>query len=259
MEVCRQVNRPARDGGPRTVSQKPSERSKRPATEGRKPRTGRHILAILAALFLSACADKPPENSLLAEQFERIAFSSELGGQGRRGRLVKWVTPIRVWIPKSDEGHFTGEVNQRLKWIRAITGHDIALAPPTQGSGNLHIRFVTREQVQKTTGQNAPCATQVITRAGVIHWATISIAPESEDLTAHCLTEELIQAMGLLDDSTLIEDSLFNDASTRPNIPIGDAVLLFTLYDPNLLPGMPQAQAMPIARQIIERKARQFR
>jgi len=253
MEVCQQVNRPARDGGPRTVSRKPSERSERPATEGRR------ILLIFAALLLSACADEPPEDSILVKQFERIAFSSEIGNQGRTGRLVKWVSPVRVWVPKSDQGYFTGEVNQRLKWLRGITGHDIALAPPTQGSGNLHIRFVSREQVRRESGQDAPCFTQVITKGGIIHWATISIAPESDALTAHCLTEELTQAMGLLDDSPLIEDSLFNDASTRPDIPIGDAVLLFTLYDPHLLPGMRKEQAMPIAKAIIENKSGQFR
>jgi len=219
----------------------------------------RHLLLGFAAVFLSACAEKPSENSLLVEQFSRIAFSSELGGQGRQGRLVKWISPVRVWIPISDQGHFTGQVNQRLQWLRTITGHDIALATPSQGSGNLHIRFVTREQVRRTTGQNAPCTTQVITKGGIIHWATISIAPESEDQTAHCLTEELTQAMGLLDDSSLIEDSIFDDKSQRTDLALSDSVLLHALYDPNLLPGMRKDQAMPIAKAIITQKARQFR
>ena len=37
-----------------------------------------------------------PTPEILARQFERIAFTSEYGGQYRAGRLIRWQGPIRA-------------------------------------------------------------------------------------------------------------------------------------------------------------------
>jgi molybdopterin adenylyltransferase len=70
-------------------------------------------------------------------------------------------------------------------------------------------------------------------------------------LQEHLIAEELTQALGLADDSRLVRDSIFNDASARQRIAPWDALMVRILYDPRLRPGMHKTEAMPIVRRII--------
>jgi len=217
---------------------------------------GRKLFIRLAPTFLilllSACAEKPPNPNLLLTQFDRIAFSSEMRSDRRAGILVKWQTPVRVWVPRDGVGeNYLLPVHRRLKELRKITGHDIALAAPHTGTGNLHLRFVSRSQVEAKAKGEAACYTQIIERGGVIVWGDIYIARDSEDQISHCLTEELVQSLGLLDDSPLIEGSIFNETTSHDNLIFPDALLLEVLYNRRLTPGMTRRQAMPIVKILI--------
>jgi len=79
----------------------------------------------------------------------------------------------------------------------------------------------------------------------------IYIAPYPDEVRRHCIAEELTQALGLADDSKLLRDSIFNDASARQRIAPWDALMVRILYDPRLSPGMHKSEAMPIVRRII--------
>ena len=209
-------------------------------------------LAAALVFLLSACAQKPPKPGLLESQFERIAFSSEMRSDRRKGILVKWQVPVRVWVPRDGVGdRYLLPVHRRLQELMRITGHDIALAGPHTGTGNLHLRFVSRSQVEAKAQADAACYTQVIERGGVIVWGDIYIARDSEEQIAHCLTEELVQSLGLLDDSPLIAGSIFSETTDHEHLIFADSVLLEVLYNRRLTPGMSKQQAMPIVRTLI--------
>ena len=65
--------------------------------------------------------------------------------------------------------------------------------------------------------------------------------------------EEFAQLLGPMNDTALIHQSLFNDQTNGivSWLTWYDAILLRTLYDERLQPGMPKDEAMPIARRII--------
>jgi hypothetical protein len=88
-------------------------------------------------------------------------------------------------------------------------------------------------------------------RAFVITRADIYITPEPAALRRHCIIEEITQALGLANDSTVIHDSIFNDASQRPSLAPWDALMVRVLYDPRLPPGAIKSTALPIAREVI--------
>ena len=85
----------------------------------------------------------------------------------------------------------------------------------------------------------------------MIRRVQIYITPYPDAIRRHCIAEELTQALGLADDSNIVRDSIFNDASARLRIAPWDALMVRILYDPRLRPGMHKSEAMPIVRRII--------
>lgn len=73
----------------------------------------------------------------------------------------------------------------------------------------------------------------------------------SRDQLSHCILEEIAQAAGLANDACHYRPSLFCEGELVTAMTPADRVLLRTLYDPRLRPGMTRAEAMPIAREII--------
>lgn len=69
-------------------------------------------------------------------------------------------------------------------------------------------------------------------------------------MTASCLQEEVTQGMGLSNDYPLARPSIFNDDEEFAFLTHHDELLLKMLYDPRLRPGMTEAEARPIIRQI---------
>lgn len=67
-----------------------------------------------------------------------------------------------------------------------------------------------------------------------------------------CIQEEIVQSLGLTNDSDSARPSLFNDDQEFAVMTDHDALLLKVLYDPRLTPGMPADQAMPIVRHILD-------
>src|SRR5690606_30868465 len=65
-----------------------------------------------------------------------------------------------------------------------------------------------------------------------------------------CLHEEITQGLGLTNDSDA-RPSIFNDDQEFALLTDHDRLLLRTLYDPRLKPGMTEAEAMPLVKRIV--------
>lgn len=193
-----------------------------------------------------------PAPELLARQFERIAFSSEFGGEYRAGRLIRWQGPIRVRLAGHYPDRFKIEVERQLAELRQLSGLAIEFA---EASGEAAPAQMTVEFSNSRGGTTfdpeAPCRTLIWETGYVIRRVQIYIAPYPDEVRRHCIAEELTQALGLADDSRLVRDSIFNDASSRQRIAPWDALMVRILYDARLRSGMHKTEAMPIVRRII--------
>ena len=67
----------------------------------------------------------------------------------------------------------------------------------------------------------------------------------------HCLLEELTQSLGLPNDSDMMRPSLFSDRDRLYELSPTDTILLRTLYDPRMKPGLPRTAALAVARKIM--------
>ena len=211
--------------------------------------------ALAAGCAVDAVAENRvvwPSHATLARQFDRIAFSSEFGGQYRKGRLIRWQGPIRVRLVGANTERFRPEVEQQLAELRQLSGLEITIG---DGGSDALPAGMTIEFSNSRGGTSfdpeAPCRTLIWESGFVIKRVQIFIAPHPDELRRHCIVEELTQALGLADDSRVIRDSIFNDASARRRLAPWDALMVRILYDPRLEPGMHKRDAMPIVRRII--------
>ncbi len=209
-------------------------------------------LLVLAGGALGESRSAWPSQDMLARQFERIAFTSEYGGQNRAGRLIRWSGPVRVRLTGHMPDRFRVEVERQLAELRALSGLAIEIAQ--EGAEGLPppmtIEF-SNSRGGTTFEPDAPCRTLIWEDRYVISKVQIYIAPYPDYVRRHCIAEEVTQALGLADDSPLIRDSIYHDASARQRIAPWDALMVRVLYDPRLKPGMTKAEAMPIVRRII--------
>ena len=215
-----------------------------------------------AALALLILADAAPADAqsrtrwpspqTLARQFERIAFSSEFGGEYRAGRLIRWQGPIRVRLVGHYPDRFRVEVARQLAELRQLSGLaiDIVEASGEAAPAPMTIEFST-SRGGTTFDPEAPCRTLIWETGHVIRKVQIYIAPYPDEVRRHCIAEEMTQALGLADDSKILRDSIFNDASARQRIAPWDALMVRILYDVRLKPGMHKREAMPLVRRII--------
>ena len=151
------------------------------------------------------------------------------------------------------------------QWLarRPLTDHRARCPEPTQcavwfadgssragrftGAANLTIQFRERS----IPGQ-ALCNTFidkypnfVITRVRVV------ITSLNRQQRRHCIVEELTQSLGLVNDSPLVFPSIFNDSSRQQELHAWDELMVQTLYNPRLYPGITVRKARPIFRAIL--------
>jgi len=221
-------------------------------------RLARLALPILVAAACTAAAETVaqgrgwPAPETLARQFERIAFSSEFGGQYRAGRLIRWDGPITVRITGHAPDRFRAEVERQLAELRQLSGLAIDFAPAgAEGAAPAMTIEFSASRGGTAFDPNAPCRTLIWETGFAIRRVQVYITPYPDELRRHCIAEELTQSLGLADDSPLLRDSIFNDASSRQRLAPWDALMVRILYDPRLKPGMHRTEAMPLVRRIV--------
>ena len=225
----------------------------------------------IVALLLAGCQTTPtvteptPENA--ARQFEAVAFGADYG---TGGDLVRWRWGPVVTFYADDapllrryEPEFTAAFEQVEETTRIR--FNFTTKPK---SATLHVVFTERSQflnvasAQDVPGQDrgrlfstAACAAQLFHKDGAdeITGALVLIGTDIPGRErSHCILEEIVQIMGLPADACHYRPSLFCEGDERLTaMTEADKILLRTLYDERLKPGMTKAEAMPIARQII--------
>lgn len=252
------------------------------------PQTDRAYYANLASnLYASghlrldrAPADAPYTAEDLARTFEEVVFRYEFHFDGANLVNAPLVKPLKRWsgtiryrlagdaVTQGDKA----EVAALLDEISYLTGLPFVQVDDVQNDMLISIasrygreqiaagltrsgRPVYRERYdiwRRTPGWicGATLSSDKADPNRLVH-AHIFIGSEVHGiLRRSCLHEEIVQSLGLTNDSDTARPSIFNDDQEFVLMTEHDALLLRALYDPRLLPGMSAAEAMPIARRI---------
>lgn len=193
---------------------------------------------------------------VLVTGFRQVVFKTE-EGEGYHGKpVVKWRGPIAATL-HGDAGAiatYRKDVEKLFADLSKLT--NMSLKVVEQGEpANMKINFMPTAEIRRIIKQpqiNCYGSFQGSKTDYVAMAATIYISTDAEQKTRHCIPEEITQVLGLTNDTPLIPDSLFNDNNTGlRDLSLSDRILLRTLYDRRIKPGMSAEEAMPIARTII--------
>ena len=231
--------------------------------------------------------DTPITDRMLANNFIRIAMYEEydraLGGTVASAapmRLTRWQGPVRVGlrfgasVPADKRATDTARISSYLARLAGLTGLSIRLV---DGNANFIIQIasvderralgpvlqaalpeLTAAQVTGVTNldRSTYCLvwTQSDTSSGLYERAFVFIPAEHPDLMRlACIHEEIAQGLGLPNDSPTARPTIFNDDEEFALLTTQDELMLRMLYNPQLRPGMTEAEARPIVESLAAR------
>ena len=222
--------------------------------------------------------DAPFDTDILAKNFTYVALRSE-GHQidddtlieEKPAPLIRWETPIHLWTfgTTADDHKHLDTLSTR---ISALTGLSVTRTRDVQ-LANVYILVADQDERRDMDGLIAtlghdhggplgnawpeqakfPCIARVAIDpiSLTLKWAIILIKDELNGaFRRSCLTEELVQSLGLFNDGVEIRPSIFNDDAEFIELTRHDEYLLKILYDRRLRPGMFQKDVEPIVREI---------
>jgi hypothetical protein len=207
-------------------------------------------------------------DSEIIEGFFRIAFGAELAVGAEPHRIRRFEGPVRVYVDSRARPDRSSEVTEVVERIRASIQHlDIAITDD-RSAANMVVtlvrdrdlpqtiqKFFGRVQARRIESSLTPqCLSSFrkdeayrIVRADVI-----LVADVGDFVFFDCVYEELLQALGPINDDASVPWSMFNDDVNLGFFGIYDQYLLNILYDPRIRPGMTRAEVQAALPEVLK-------
>ena len=199
----------------------------------------------------------PRSNRDLAEDFIDLTFALE--GGDSVDRLLRYETPVRVYLASPELAPYRRDVEALLARLRTEAGIDIALT--SDPAAQIQVEAVPAAQIARVF----PTAACFIV-PGETNWRDFRRRPNEERLrwadqdtlrgaaiflpvdtapqdVRDCLNEEITQALGPANDLYRLPDTVWNDDNFHGLATAFDMLILRTLYQPELRSGMSRAEA----------------
>lgn len=193
-------------------------------------------------------------NDEIREGFFKIAFGAELQLDKPAGRVRKFDEPIRIFVEAGSAPNRRSELTNVVADIRShVKNLDIDVTTDRQAA-NFVVRLVPERRLKPTIralygndkakriqeALNPECLSGIgkdetfrIRRAEAI------LPIDAGDFTFYdCAYEELLQALGAINDDASVPWTMFNDDVQMGFFDVYDQYLLNILYDPRIQPGM---------------------
>jgi hypothetical protein len=227
---------------------------------------------------LRAAERKTFTDSEIVDGFFKITFGAEFHLAGRVDRIRKYDAPIRIYIDNRANSNRTAQVAAVIVDIAAhIRNLDIARTPRRE-SANVVVTLVRDRDLARTIralyGVNRARRIQRSLEPQclsgfrkddsfrILHSDVLLAADVSDFVFYDCVYEELLQALGPINDDPSVQWSMFNDEVQMGFFGTYDQYILNILYDPRIRPGMTPAQVrallpevLPSVRDFIEGRA----
>jgi hypothetical protein len=215
-------------------------------------------------LALPVCAEETLSNALVLANLLDIMFGSEFVGEDWDS-VRKWTAPMRVAIYATDPDRYRPLVEPHLDLLRHLTGLDIRLVADSAPDQNLYILMLGRSQFYSYAQNHlrpgkSPQTNTNLACFGFFHAdnsdridQAFAVIPRdiSDDEIRYCIVEEVTQNLGLPNDSSNANPTVFNDDEKYEDLTWQDQLFLRVLYDPRVRPGMSRAEFEPLARRIL--------
>jgi hypothetical protein len=209
------------------------------------------------------------DNETLLHKFDLTAFRGDEGQYYDQPipDTYKSVQGTTFALFGHDSERFRDAVVELIEELSLLTGLDMTVRPVNEsGPQDFFVVVIPPDLIETMLGRD-----DIIARFGDLRpydgscfalpyiegfeiIKGIAVVPNDLPISwiRHCLMVEITQAFGLFADSDVLETSIFSDhGPPRTQLPLDDKIILRTLYDPRITPGMPREEALEVAREVI--------
>jgi hypothetical protein len=203
----------------------------------------------------------------ITDGFFRIVFGAEFHVSGRVDRIRKYEMPVRVYADSRAKPDRRKQVAAVVDDIRSKVRHlDIAMVDDRKDA-NVTVtlvrdrdiektirQFYGREQARKIVRSLEPQCLSGFRKDDLFriqHSDVIIVVDAGEFIFQDCVYEELLQALGPINDDDDLPWTMFNDEVQMGFFDIYDQYLLNLLYDPRIRAGMTSDQVKELLPQIL--------
>ncbi len=203
----------------------------------------------------------------IAEGFMKITFGAELRAEQHADRIRKFEVPIRLFVDNQAEPDRRPQISEIVADIRKrIKNLDIAITQ-VRSEANIVVTLVHdrdldtkirsvygRERARKIQRSLEPQCLAGITnddRYRLQHSEVILVVDAGDFVFYDCAYEEILQALGPINDDNSVPWTMFNDDVSMGFFDVYDQILLNLLYDPRLRPGMTRQETRELLPKIL--------
>jgi hypothetical protein len=203
----------------------------------------------------------------IAEGFFKIAFGAEFHIGGVTDRIRKYDVPIRIAVANQGKPDRRPEVITVVNDIRAHLQHlDLELTDDARHAnvtvtlvrdrdlmGTLRTMYGGRQAKEIQRRLNPQCLSS-FRKDGefrIRHSDAILVVDAGDFKFYDCAYEELLQALGPINDDRSVPWTMFNDDVQMGFFDVYDQYLLNILYDPRIRPGMTRDQVRALLPEVM--------
>lgn len=215
-------------------------------------------IAFFGVFLLAACQTTQRVEDRLVLAFGEAMFN---GGEVHDGAapagsphdlLARWPSPVSVSVVEGDTAANVALAKEAVGILAALSALDVEWSPARDRSAALRIHFASRDGFVINRSEKAVCYTRTaVAPAGRILQADVYVSRMPDGgWNTECLTHELLHAFGWRGHTHRLR-SANSYAHGESELTRWDRIMMRTLYDPRLEPGISKAAALPVARVII--------
>jgi hypothetical protein len=216
---------------------------------------------------LRAAEQKTFTDAQIIDGFFKTAFGAELAVAGRVDRIRKYDGPVRVFVESRAKPDRRRQVADAVADIKTRVEHlDIAMTED-RGAANVAVTLVRNRNLAATIrafygrdrARNIERSLEPQCLSGfskdeqyrIVHSDVIIVVDAGEFIFYDCVYEELLQALGPINDDASVPWTMFNDEVQKGFFDVYDQYLLNILYDPRLHPGMTRDQVRALLPEVL--------
>jgi len=206
-------------------------------------------------------------NEEIRDGFFKIAFGAELQLDTPAERVRKFDEPVRIFVISTGGPDRRAEIETVVADIRAHVNHlDVAITNDRR-EANFLVRLVPERKVDRTIralygndrAKQIQQSLNPVCLSGIgkderfrIRRAEVILPVDAKEFTFYdCAYEELLQALGAINDDRSVPWTMFNDDVQMGFFDVYDQYLLNILYDPRILPGMTKDEVDAILPEVL--------
>ena len=203
----------------------------------------------------------------ITEGFFKTAFGAELPIGDQPDRIRKFDGPVRVYIDSRARPDRRAQVTDVVASIRTHVQHiDIAVTD-SRSAANVMVtlvrdrdlprtirKFFGRAQARQIQSSLTPQCLSSFRKDEafrIVHSDVILVADAGDFVFYDCVYEELLQALGPINDTDAVPWTMFNDDVRMGFFDVYDQYILNILYDPRIRPGMTAGEVRAVLPQVL--------